>query len=439
MGLGEGASAGRTAPLKSMLFYRWRKINAMRLTLLFLMLLPAPLTGGSEGFVGVRGTEIVLRDGSPLRLRGVNLGNWLVPEGYMFKFTSASSPRRIETVLNQLIGPEEANTFWKRFRDFYVTHDDIRYIKSLGLNSVRVPFNARLFVLEEYPDVWLPTGFEMLDRIVEWCTRESLYVILDMHCAPGGQTGDNIDDSHGYPFFFESPEAERLATEIWTKIAQRYSTEAWILGYDLLNEPIPHFYDMEKLNPRLEPTFRRMTRAIRAVDTNHIIFLGGAQWNTNFSVFGSPFDAKLVYTFHKYWMPPTNEEIQEYIDFREKHNVPVWMGESGENGDAWIDSFRVVLERNAIGWCFWPYKKMNSSRCPVTFDQPEGYDAVIAFAEAPRTSFEELRRIRPDIRRVREALAQFLENCRFENCRPNRGYLRALGLELNQARERPMR
>ncbi|HAF21421.1 MAG TPA: glycosyl hydrolase family 5, partial [Blastocatellia bacterium] len=95
---------------------------------------------------------------------------------------------------------------------------------------------------------------------------------------------------------------------------------------------------------------------IREVDRNHIIFLGGAQWDTNFKVFGTPFDDKVAYTFHKYWMDVNQQAIQEYLDFRDKHNVPVWMGESGENTDEWIGSFRTLLELNNIGWCFWPYK-----------------------------------------------------------------------------------
>jgi len=400
----------------------------MKRLLWTLALLPSLLVAQPVGFVGAAGRQIVLPDGSPLHLKGVNLGNWLVPEGYMFKFKTASSPRRIETVLNQLVGPEEANKFWKRYRDAYITREDIHYIKSLGLNSVRVPFNARLFVLEEHPDVVLPTGLEMLRRVVDWCRLEGLYVILDMHCAPGGQTGDNIDDSFGYPFLFESPEAERLATAVWTSIAQAFKEEPVVIGYDLLNEPIPHFFDKEKFNPLLEPLFQRMTKAIRAVDTNHLLFLGGAQWNTNFSVFGPPFDAKLVYTFHKYWMPPTQEQIHEYVDFGRRYNVPVWMGESGENEDRWVDSFRVVLERNNIGWCFWPYKKMNDTRGPVTFDQPEGYDAIIKFAETPRTSFEEVRKNRPDIVKAKKALELFLEYCTFTHCRPNSGYLKALGV-----------
>src|SRR3712207_857685 len=99
-------------------------------------------------FVTTRGREFVAPDGRPLFLKGINLGNWLLPEGYMFKFKTASSPRLISTALNQLVGEEEARRFWKAYRDNYVTAEDVRFIKRAGFNSVRVPFSYRLFVSE---------------------------------------------------------------------------------------------------------------------------------------------------------------------------------------------------------------------------------------------------------------------------------------------------
>lgn len=119
-----------------------------------------------------------------------------------------------------------------------------------------------------------------------------------MHCAPGGQTGDNIDDSFGYPFLFESPASQLQTIKIWRKLAEIYKDEPIVIGYDLLNEPIAHYFDKDKLNLTLEPLYKRITESIREVDKNHIIFLGGAQWNTNFEPFGPPFDDKLVYISH---------------------------------------------------------------------------------------------------------------------------------------------
>ena len=379
-------------------------------------------------FVSVKGKEIISPDGKPLLLKGINLGFWLVPEGYMFKFKQANSWRLINQVISELIGPAEARNFWEKYHENYITKADIKYIKSTGLNSVRIPFDFRLFTPEDYPDIWIDTGFKLLDNVVKWCKDENLYVILDMHCAPGGQTGDNIDNSWGYPFLFESDASKDRMTEIWKKIAGHYKDENIIIGYDLMNEPIATYFDRDKLNPYLEPLYKKITTAIREVDAKHLIFPGGAQWNTNFKAFGKPFDPKLVYNFHKYWCDTTQKEIQEYVDFSNKYNVPLWMSESGENKDEWITGWRRMMERNNISWCFWPYKKMDATSCVVQFDLPDGYEKIIEYANSPRNSFEDIRNLRINADEAKKILDQFLENCKFENCKTNKGYLKALGL-----------
>jgi aryl-phospho-beta-D-glucosidase BglC (GH1 family) len=398
---------------------------------LFLLLFTISLHSQSP-FVSVKGKGLVDPEGNNLLLKGINLGNWLVPEGYMFKFKYASSPRLIYELFNQMIGSDESKIFWKKFRDNYITEEDIKFIKQCGFNSVRIPFNYRLFVIDDDPNKLEGPGYELLDRAIKWCSDEKLYVILDMHCAPGGQTGDNIDDSFGYPFLFENPGSQELTAAIWKKLASRYVDEKIVIGYDLLNEPIAHYFDQEKLNPLLEPLYKKITAAIREVDNNHLIFLGGAQWDSNFKIFGPPFDSKLVYTFHKYWTEPTQEVIQDYIDFGNKYNVPVWMGESGENTNEWINSFRETLEKNNIGWCFWPYKKLDSERGIVSINKTEEFEEIINFANGVRVSYEDLRNNRPDIETVKKALNDYLENCKIKNCKINYDYLKALGLQGNK-------
>jgi endoglucanase len=403
-----------------------KKYRIVLLACLVLGLLPADVE--AAGFVSVKGKQMVTPEGRPLLLRGINLGNWLVPEGYMFKFKRASSPRLIQQAVSELVGPDEARIFWKKYRDNYITRDDIAFIKNTGMNSIRVPFNYRLFVPEDYPGVREQTGFAMLDRVISWCKEFGMYVVLDMHCAPGGQTGDNIDDSWGYPYLFESPPSQETMAEVWREIARRYSAETALIGYDLLNEPIAPYFDVKSLNPLLEPLYKKVVASIREVDPHHLIFLGGAQWDTNFEVFGAPFDSGLVYTFHRYWCDTTQSIVQELVDFREKYQVPLWLGESGENTDQWITSFRSLLERNDFGWCFWPFKKMDATSCPVTFDRPAFWEEIVAYADTSRVTFEQIRERRPNREHVKKALAGFLDNCRFKNCRINSGYVKALGL-----------
>lgn len=398
--------------------------------IVFLMLLNSSIgLAQSTKFVKVDGKYFVEPDGKKIILRGINLGNWLNPEGYMFKFENVNSFRLIDNVIKELIGADEARKFWLKFRDNYITKEDIRYIKSTGLNHIRLPFNFKLFLVEDHPEIWLEEGFRRLDDAIKWCKEENLYVILDLHAAPGGQTGDNIDDSWGYPWIFEDESAQKTTIALWKKLAERYKDETIIIGYDLLNEPIPHYMEnKEELNLLLEPLYKKISAAIREVDKNHTIILGGAQWNTNFKMFGAPYENNLAYTFHRYWMPPEQKEIQDVIDFVNKHNVPMYLGESGENEDVWIDSFRQLLEKHELGWCFWPYKKMDSTRGIAQFPKTKEWDEIIKYAETPKKNFEEIRKAKPARQTVKKALEDLLENIKFKNCTINQGYVKALGL-----------
>src|SRR6185503_6140147 len=129
-----------------------------------LLTLSLPFTSlGQSKFVTRRGQELISPDGKPLLLKGINLGNWLLPEGYMFKFKTASSPRMIQSVMNELLGEDEARRFWKAFRENYITREDIRFIKQSGYNSVRVPFNYRLFVSESDQQKLDGPGYGLLE------------------------------------------------------------------------------------------------------------------------------------------------------------------------------------------------------------------------------------------------------------------------------------
>jgi hypothetical protein len=390
-------------------------------TLILAGLMAATLVAAGSRFVHTDGKHVLAPDGSKLLLRGINLGNWLVPEGYMFHFDKGpSSYREISALFNDLIGPDEAARFWKQYRDTYITEADIHFIHEAGFNCVRIPFHSKL--IDD------GTGFPLLDRLIGWCRDRHVWVILDMHCAPGGQTGTNIDDSWGYPWIFESDAQQQLAVGFWRSIAQRYADEPTVIGYDLLNEPIAP--PVARLNPRLEPLYRKITEAIRQVDTNHAVILGGAQWDSNFDVFGPPFERNAIYTFHKYWTAPTKDVIQPYLDFRERYGAPIWMGESGENQDDWIAQFRAMLESNGVGWAFWPYKKMDATSSPVSFARPMHWDEIVSYAALPggMGAAEEKMKKRPAADHSRAALADLLEKIKLDKCRVNEGYLKALGM-----------
>lgn len=388
----------------------------------------------AESFVRISGPDLIAPDGSKLFIRGTNLGNWLNPEGYMFGFSRTNSPRFIDEMLCQLVGPDYARHFWKEFKDNYITRRDVEFIASTGANTIRLPFHYKLFTDEDYMGLTTAQdGFARVDSVVTWCRDNGLYLILDMHDAPGGQTGDNIDDSYGYPWLLESEESQQLFCDIWRKIADYYKNEPVILGYELINEPIaPYFPNVEELNAKLEPLHKRAVAAIREVDRNHIVLIGGSQWNSNFRPFhDASYDDKLMYTCHRYGGEASADAIRSFIQFRDSVNLPMYMGEIGHNSDEWQAAFCKAMEENNIGYTFWPYKKCVNS-CFMGIRMPENWQLVINFSEAPRGSYAEIRDARPDQAEARRALEAFIEACRQENCVPQVGYIRSLGLKAGE-------
>lgn len=384
-------------------------------------------------FIKVDGVNLVKPDGEKFFIQGTNLGNWLNPEGYMFFFKDVSSYRLINDAFCEMVGPDFTNWFWQEFQNNYITHDDIKYIKQTGMNSLRLPFHYKLFTDDDYMGKTKgQNGFELFDKVLNWCRQENLYVILDMHDAPGGQTGDNIDDSYGYPWLLESETSQKQFCEIWKQIAERYAKDPIILGYDLVNEPIAHYFakDHPHLNDALEPLYKRCVDSIRTVDKNHIVLLGGAQWNGNFKVFkDSKFDDKMMYTCHRYWCDTIQSSIKDLVQFRDSVNLPMYMGETGENTDEWVGGFRRLLENNNIGWHFWPYKKMAKRACMTIIPDPQNWDVIVEYTQKDRSNFAKVREARPDQEIVKKAMIDLLENMKFNNCIKNKGYISALGMK----------
>lgn len=400
---------------------------------LFFLCLGANAQTAGQKFVTIKGENLIKPDGRKLFIMGTNLGNWLNPEGYMFGFKKTNCEWMINLMLSEGAGPDFAREFWQQFKQNYITEADIRFIAGTGANTIRLPFNYKLFTYEDYMGQNNPDeGFRLIDLTLQWCKKYGLYLILDMHDCPGGQTGDNIDNGHGYPWLFESEASQKQFCNIWKRIAERYKDEPAILAYEPMNEPIAHYFaNKEELNAKLQPLYERVTAAIRQVDKNHIVMLGGAQWNGNFEPFTNwTFDNNIMFTCHRYGGESTQKAFQNLIDFRDKTGLPMYMGETGHNTDQWQTEVATMLRKNNIGYTFWPYKKLDSS-CMNGIVKPEGWDSIVVkFAEADRSSFDSIRAARPDQKTFRQLLFRFNENAKFENCKPQEAYIKSMGLKV---------
>lgn len=355
-----------------------------------------------DGFVHAHAGRLVDGSGRELVLRGVGLGNWMLPEGYMWHFgPGAESPREIEALVERLLGIDSAAAFWARFRDAFISEADIARIAESGFDHVRLPINARGI---QNPDgSMIEAGLELIDRLIGWCRAHDLWVLLDLHGAPGGQTGTNIDDSLGRPdLFFEEHHRSNTLT-IWRELATRYAGDTTVLGYDLLNEPLPNEWQ-HRFADELVELYRDLTREIRAVDPDHLIMYEGSHWATNWSIFTEVWDDNSALQFHKYWSSPDRASIAPFLEARDRLGVPIYMGEGGENTLSWLYTAFRLYEAEGIGWNFWPWKKIDTRTSPVSIVPPAGWGAVIA--AIPGGEVVDAVRIFDDL----------LVNMRIENC-----------------------
>lgn len=258
----------------------------------------------------VQDGQIVTAAGKPVRLRGFNIGGWLNMEDFIDGYTGAE--HNLRATMARILGPQKAGFFFERLLDYFFTEDDVAYMRSLGANLLRLPFNYRHFEADARPFTYLEEGFRRLDRAVEWCARHGIYVILDLHAVPGWHNPDwHSDNAHVHILLYSQPHFQERAAALWQEIARRYAGNPAVAGYDLMNEPVtrleyeqyrPSYYDW----PALNGVFRKLAAAIRAVDREHILFLEGDEFATQFDGLDVSFDANLAVSTHNYTAPTTS-------------------------------------------------------------------------------------------------------------------------------------
>ncbi|HEY6953160.1 MAG TPA: cellulase family glycosylhydrolase, partial [Bacteroidota bacterium] len=348
------------------------------------LLVPSLLS--AQGYLHASGTKIVKGNGQEILLRGIGLGGWLVPEGYMLQTAAfANSPTAIRNKIATLIGDGNAEAFFQLYRSKFIQKKDVDRIGSWGFNSIRLPLHYAL--LSDQHGVYLEDGFAMVDSLLSWCAANQLYLILDLHCAPGGQNKDNISDYAGYPSLWESAEYQQWTIDLWKTLAQRYATKEWIGGYDLLNETA---FDLGSGSPALRTLFINITSAIRQVDANHLIFAEGNWYATDFGGLTPAWDANMAYSFHKYWNSNDPGSIQYLLDMRTNANRPLWLGESGENSNVWFTDCVRLMEANNIGWSWWTIKKVETIAGPLSVVKNAEYDNLLKYwnGQAPQPSVD---------------------------------------------------
>lgn len=339
------------------------------------------LTALANQMIHQQGSLIVDGQGQPIKLRGVLLEGWLMWNGPVFGSGLFNSESKIEQKIRELVGPEKALWFREQVYQTYITELDIQMIAEMGFNVVRVPFNHTILEDDDQPFVYKESGWLLLDQLLDWCEKHAVYVVFDMHSAPGGQSGVFVNDPDGTNFFNSDVHIKRTA-ELWKAIAHRYKDREIVAGYDLLNEPqLPLF-----TQPRvLVETYATITKAIRQVDTNHMVILSaGGLTSDDMSMFTETIDNNQALAFHTYNLigSSVNEPLhKKYSAISKALNVPIWNGEIGAHTIEWVETVIKMFEDpeyNVSGWIFWPWKEV-----PVPAYNEHRYRHLMAIETPP--------------------------------------------------------
>lgn len=177
------------------------------------------------------------------------------------------------------------------------TETDIARVHDLGMNAIRFYMNYRTFEDDGQPYTYKQAGWDWLDQNIAWAKKHQVYLILNMHVPQGGFQSQCKGDA-----LWKIQANQDRFVALWKNIAQRYSSETQIAGYDLLNEPTPSDSVM-----RLQLLLQRTIDSIRSVDVNHMIITEralalGCDYGYNDGKYNYPIlnEDNLMYTVHMY-------------------------------------------------------------------------------------------------------------------------------------------
>ena len=332
----------------------------------------------NSAFLSVKGGRVVNRAGEAVTLRGFGLGGWMNMENFITGYPANEEAQR--QAIRKALGDDLYTLFFDRFLEDFFAQDDARYISSLGLNLVRLGLNYRHFEDDMNPFILKEDGFKHLDRAIEACARHNVYTILDLHALAGYQNQHWHSDNPAHvALFWEHKHFQDRAVWLWERLAEHYKGNPWVAGYNLINEPA------DPQETRIEPVYRRLTSAIRAIDADHMIVLDGNRYSTEFHMFGEPLP-NVVYTNHDYALagfvdagPYPGISRGEQVDreslerkfvqrseYMLEYDIPIWVGEFGPvyTGEPESDAMRYQVLKDQLdiyrkynaSWAIWTYK-----------------------------------------------------------------------------------
>lgn len=388
-----------------------------------------------KNFLKTQGHLIIDAHGRPVVLRGVNLGGWLMMEGYILHALNIAE-QVFKKNFTRTLGKDALTSFERDFRNHFIQENDIKMIAGFGFNCIRVPFNSR--AIEKRPYQYDGEGLKYLDNVIRWTEKYKVWLILDLHAACGAQNHDWHSDSLGPALLWQKKELRERTFKLWEFLVNRYKDKTAVAGYDLLNEAV--LEDTKLLNT----FYKQLIKTIRSADRNHILFVEGNRWAQDLECLEDFSDGNLAFSVHVYqpleftfnfiphsqYLFETKKSLQKllsgYAATARRKQRPIYVGEFGVNArqghdgeDVWVKDTLSCFQEFGFHWTYWTYKAVKNSVFP---------DGIFSYLEnppwvnrgGPRLGWDTYSSLWPEHRE------QMIESWRTENFSLNTAILDAL-------------
>lgn len=345
----------------------------------------------TTGLIQASGRSLYDAQGNRIQLRGINAGQILLQEGWMSPFALEPmknkdgsyvkdadgniqypefSEEEFRTALaeNPNLASHDPEELMQYYRECFFTEADFRFIREeLGFNVIRLPFYWRNLLSDDLSRWEEAEAFSYLDWFVSQAAENGLYVILDLHGAPGSQNGyEHSGVAERVAGLWDSEENVAATVDLWAFVSAHYTVTRpdlgqWIASYDLMNEPTEVFKGIT--TEVCWDVFDRIIDAIRAQNDRHVITVECC-WD--FARLPDPADygwENVQYEYH--WYNWAHEALpyalfyayQDLSNIGRDYDVPVLIGEFTffEDRAAWEKGL-ALFDQRGYNWTIWNYK-----------------------------------------------------------------------------------
>lgn len=345
----------------------------------------------TTGLVQAHNRALYDSDGNIIQLRGVNAGQILLQEGWMGPFAleplknedgsyvkddgdNIQYPEFTEEEFragiksNPNLNTYDMEELMRIYWDCFFAEEDFRIIKEdLQMNAIRLPFYYLNILNEDLTLKSEEDAFWYLDWFMEMAAKYEIYIILDLHGAPGSQNGyEHSGAVEREAKFWTNEKYVKSVIELWDFVSMHYTQTKpelgkWIATYDILNEPT--YTHGGSTTKECWDIFDQIYDVIRENGDNHVVTMEGC-WD--FSKLPNPADygwENVQYEYHWYnwWSDIVPYDLfyvyHDIFNIGRDYNVPVLIGEFTlfEDQDAWAKELKLFDDRN-YSWTIWNYK-----------------------------------------------------------------------------------